>query len=1043
MQELDIIRSFVARVRRELVRRRTVEALVLGLVALLGWLLGATLLGPWLPDSAVTTALLWLLLAAVLGVVTWRVLGRSLLQSRSERVLAREIERAEPSLRNDLVTALQFGGSVSDPAATSDGLVRAHLRETARATERYRQRMHELFSRRDLRQPARAAGLVAIVLLLLVLAFPALLASASQHLFGIDAAGVLNPSHDRARTDSTVARRLLVRDLVLELRYPSYTELRKRRLRNTSGNLETLRGTEVHFEGRLAEPAQSATVVLTAEDGSETERAAQIHGDRVMGSFAALASGSWRFRLTTADGTVIDHDIERKLVVLPDLEPVVTIEEPRGVVEVTAREQVTLRLSAVDDFGLTEVALRISFEGADDSGERKPVATVNRQASWAGEAVIDVAAFDVQPKDVLVVHAEALDNDEVSRPKAALSAPLMIRIASPEDRHEAVLRQEQELIEALLGLLGDYLENPLLSDEPGQVGDRGGRPQTPASDDAHALISSAQEISQRRGQVLAAMQQLLDRMTSDELMLTRDLNLVRSLYESLYEKHRNEERALERQTMLQRSGQEPNVAAFARDHRIPQVAETERTILLLEELLASQWLDAAQMTVNQIRESRDRLEALLRQYQETQDPALKAEILKEIGRLQRRIDELLGRLSQQMQQLPPEHMNVDAGQGDPSDAQQSMQNLAQSAQQIRDLLEAGDIEGALEALKQLDEGLQGMLAITNQATASGGGNGLSKLDQQASELMDALNDLAAAEAAMEQETSELREGMRQRHAEAMQDRLAPFIEEQQARLDGIRDELEAIGKRPLNERDREAVAEVQRAVDSAQRLLDMQDIEGLSPIVERLAESADDARRRLQTSRASLSPGDPLRQAYEPSIDDARDITTEAMDMQDDIRDLLQDARPVPNADDLARMEQLAEKQRQIAERTEALEQQIKLAAEEFPQLDQLAPEIGKATRFMEGASGALEDGNLPRGLDEERQALRTLRSAKQQLQQSVEKQRQKDQQGRDQNNERVEIPQADRDPRRFHQEIMDAMKAPGLDGYEDENSLYYKSLVE
>lgn len=1046
MQELDIIRSFVARVRRHLVRRRLTEALVLGAVALLGWLLGAAVLGPWLPDALATTIVLWGVLMAALAVVGWRVLGRALLQARSERGLAREIERSEPALRNDLVTALQFGerpASAAD-AGASEAMVRAHLRETARTTERYRNRLEALFSRRDLRQSGRVAALLAIVLVLVAVSFPGALSSASMHLLGVDATDVL-PGVSVDERDGQVARRLLVRDLEVELRYPAYTNLRKRRMRNTSGNLETLRGTEVHFEGRLVQPARSASVVLEAEDGTQTERVAEIRGDRVVGSFAALQSGTWRFRLTTEDGAVVDNDIERTLVVQPDLEPVISIEEPRGIVEVTAREAVTLRINAADDFGLSEVALRVSFEGVEDSVERRHIANVNRQASWAGEATIDLRELDLQPKDVIVVHAEAVDNDEVSSPKSALSAPLMLRVASPEDRHEAVLRQEQALLDALIGLLADYLETPLLSDEPGQVDDDGGRPGKPVSDDASALMLAAQQLSQRRYQVLASMLEVVERMESDELMLTRDLELVRSLYATLYDKHRNAERALERMAMLSRADQlaPTSVVMFARDHRIPQVETTERTILLLEELIASQWLDAAQMTVNQIREIRERLETLLREYQETGDPQLKAEILKEIGRLQKRIDELLGRLSQQMQQVPPEHMNVDAGQGEPSDAQQSMQNLAQSAQQIRDMLEAGDIEGALKALEQLDEGLQGMLSITNQATGGGGGNGLSQLDQQASELMDALNDLSAAEAALEQETGELREQMRQRNAEAMKERLEPFLDAQKQRMDAIREELDALAQQPLNERDREAVSEMERALDSAERLLELEDVEGLQPLVERLSERADDARRRFMTSRASLSPKDPARDDYQPSLDGAQRIGDGANEMLRDIDDLLFDARPEPDPAELERMQQLAEQQKQIRQRAEALEHQIAQSAEEFPQLEQLAPEIGKATDFMDDASGSLERGDVPRGLENERQAMRSLRSMKQQLQQTVERQRQRDQQGRDQKGERVEIPQADRDPRLFHQEIMDAMKAPGLGGYEEENNLYYESLVE
>jgi hypothetical protein len=96
----------------------------------------------------------------------------------------------------------------------------------------------------------------------------------------------------------------------------------------------------------------------------------------------------------------------------------------------------------------------------------------------------------------------------------------------------------------------------------------------------------------------------------------------------------------------------------------------------------------------------------------------------------------------------------------------------------------------------------------------------------------------------------------------------------------------------------------------------------------------------------------------------------------------------------------------------------------------------------MEDASGELERGGLSEGLENEAQALRSLRAMKRKLQQTLEKERMQGQQRTQ--GERVEIPEEDRRaPKAFREDIMDAMKEPGLPNYEDENTLYYEALVE
>ncbi len=1034
MQELHIIHRFLARVRHALIRRRALETVVFAALAVVTWGLVTMVVAGILPIHPITTGLVWATLALAIAVVAWRTVELRLMVPSAERRLAQEIERVEPALRSDLVSALQFGETLPDDALSA-ALIKEHLRHTARETERYRGRVHTLIHTRPLQRPMAAILGVAALVTLIAATVPGQLSRTVALAFGPSAVqgALLEQS-----TSAAAKPALLVGNLHVSLRFPVHTRLRPRELRNASGNLEVVRGTEVYFEGRVRHRANAVSIILEHDDGTTTEVGADVVGERVQGTFAALESGTWRFRLTTAPGTVLDNDIPKILSVLPDYPPVVEIERPTGLIEVVANDVVTIHVTAVDDFGLTEIALTYGFEGVPEDQHRQLIATVEHQTSFSGTATLDLTPLELHPRDVISVRAEAIDNDDVSRPKMTHSGVLLLRVASPEDRHEALITRQQELMDQLVEVLATYLEHPILKDEHGQTGEDG-HPNSVADHDFARLLVHAQQASGQRALFLSGMADVRAQLEVDTLLLKRDYDIFVSLYETLYQQHRDAEPKLMALVRQARSGrlQAKALVDYTADHRIPMVGETERVIIMLEELIAAEWMDAAQMTVDAIRDTKERLKGLLEQYRDSQDPALKTEILKEIGRLQRQMDELLARLGAQMQQIPPEHLNREGFDESP------MEDLAANADSLRDLLESGDIEGALAALDRLDEGLEAMLAMTDSYTAPGGSGGPSKLDQHANELMDMVNDLAAAESALQRESEDLAQRQRQRQNDAMEEVLGPFLAKQEQRLDEIKEHLRDLDPLALKGHDRSSLAELDRAQESAERLLEVGDVEGLGPVAERVAEEAGGARRRFMMTRFDLSRGSLDRADYEQAIDSLDAVERLAEAMEDDILDLLKQAQLSPSEEDRNEMATQAGQQQKIRQQGNKLGEKIAAAGEEFPSLqEQLQPAREQADGFMGEAVQELQGGDVRGGLEGERQALRSLRAMKRNLQQSLDKERMK---GRSQaGQERVVIPDAEKKaPRAFRQDILDAMKEPGIDAYKQENSLYYESLIE
>ena len=101
------------------------------------------------------------------------------------------------------------------------------------------------------------------------------------------------------------------------------------------------------------------------------------------------------------------------------------------------------------------------------------------------------------------------------------------------------------------------------------------------------------------------------------------------------------------------------------------------------------------------------LRELLEQYRQTRDPALREQIEAEMRRLETRMRELLERLAAQIDQLPYEHLNMEAIEQ--SEVGENLTEMVSALDQIRQMLDSGDIEGALAALDRLGSEFDSLL----------------------------------------------------------------------------------------------------------------------------------------------------------------------------------------------------------------------------------------------------------------------------------------------------------------------------------------------
>src|SRR5699024_10759318 len=133
----------------------------------------------------------------------------------------------------------------------------------------------------------------------------------------------------------------------------------------------------------------------------------------------------------------------------------------------------------------------------------------------------------------------------------------------------------------------------------------------------------------------------------------------------------------------------------------------------------------------------------LKKYQKTRDPALKEAILRDVQRLRQRMNELMNRMRAQLQDLPREHMNMDAIKQ--KQLESETYKMADSLSQIEKMLANDNIEGALKALQNLEDSLKSLSQDMDEQFQEAKPQGLSELDQKVDELMNQLNDVRQAE----------------------------------------------------------------------------------------------------------------------------------------------------------------------------------------------------------------------------------------------------------------------------------------------------------
>ena len=1062
MGELQRIRGFLDSVRRRVWFR---EALLWGgvggaslLTVLLALALSAARVGPggfWMPVT-LGAGLGCVLVAATFGL--WRPRRRLRTDPDAARMLGR-LDPAWRRLSGDILSAVEFGEVPASPrealsdappapptsmpvtsvATTSLVLARAFQGTVAEAV-----RPFSAAGLVSLRPAAYGAGALAAALALVIglsLTAPGMVGRGLGLLFH-------RPTLFEGSTVSSVP---IIGDVRLTYEYPAYTGLPVRVVEGSTGDIVGVRGTRVRIETTPLHKSRRAAL-LTGDLGDGPEIPLRLSKGIMTAHLTLSESGNYRFWLLPLIGRAVREDRSHRIEVEADRPPHVEIQGPADRLELPTPRPIEVGYSASDDFGLGAVELVFRVDEAPE--QRLPLKDAHGAKTAQGRTLWDPARDGSLPPGARIAyHVEARDQDGISGPKSGISRTLYVSIARPQESADDRLDRQREILERLTSDLADRLE---LS--PGATGGGGGGQQERGRERGRGagLALGLPQLEQRQAAFAAVHEAeeghitLLGRLLDDdrrEGILGKTLrNQLAAMAERLGRLLREERGILSRPSVgraAQRSARQlaTSLARAERPHE-GHIAELEKDVLLLDDLIGRQRLEDLASIGRELTDSHKRLEDLLARYAATKDEALKRQLEREVRELRARIADLAQKIAnlKTRNEVPDEWRNLP-----------DTKTVAESARKLDDLLSQGDPGAMSQALSELGKDLRGLREMLDENAEGFGEGRFPQENRVISDLMKRIGDLEGDERALAGETQGLSDKQEAEIEKRLQGQMADWARKEAEKVERLR---QALGELRTGDPESPLTEEVDRARESAKqlkRLLGERDLAEAMGEAERATQSLDragehavaaataSAARRNNTKnnkRGSDGSGAEAKAGELPeSLAGARAL---AQEIADDVQKFLPRPEETLGPGERERARAQAERQSAIGERADDTAREAGRRLASIPGLERAQEDLRGASEQMRQAAEHLRKSEAKEASGAERNAAERLAKLRDNLQE-------RSMGGGKQQRDPVRIPGADESsaPRAWRQELLDAMKEHAPEHFRDDVRRYYEELVK
>jgi hypothetical protein len=652
----------------------------------------------------------------------------------------------------------------------------------------------------------------------------------------------------------------------------------------TGGHISALKGTVVKLDITPTKEISEGKIVLSRKNVVPLKK---TDSPALEGSLVLLSEGAYHIELKDQFGFTNPSPLRYQIRLIPDEAPRVEIVDPAHDRQVTGNETLPLVYNAHDDFGITEIRLGFRVTGKKEhkivlwkgSGEKTFSLKLYR---W------DLDSLVLSPGDRLEYWLEVVDNDTISGFKEGYSQILSLIVKdflkAVEERNQGI----REIADALLDLLADHLESSA-----------GAPPQTTLT--KKELTERAREILKKVDENLARFDQ--ERDVADPARY--DMEMLQRNLAAAVERMENQEH----ETITSR---------------------LERMALLAEDIAKRARMEDVQALAQDIRNRERRLLSRLEELQNNLTDAGRAEALEELAKLQELLNKLMNALSQMADKLPDDFVNSDALKG------MEFQDMFQGLEEIAEKLREGDLDGALQAARDLLQSLGQMLAALSQAGMESQMAEFGRLRSEMTTNESELSKIIAEQQEVLLKTEELNR--------SLEKRVEAFVAQKlEALREDLRDVVRKLEKILPRIEERGMAMEMERSLDQG-------NLGKFTKYLDQLGERLGVAGASDAQSQALLAKLKALMKALNPEPSE------------------------LARKEEKKQLTELARREKSLQERTHAIRERLALLSQVFPIVDpRLMEDIGQASELMGQAQGKLENHDPPGAIPPEREALKRL----------------------------------------------------------------------
>jgi len=640
-----------------------------------------------------------------------------------------------------------------------------------------------------------------------------------------------------------------------EYRWPAYTGIPDEVVEN-AGDLAVLPGTRVRVVIESTVPTGAGRLII--DDDEPIDLSVDEEG-RVVGEFVVRDRGYYRIELGLGDGSFVAASPEYRIDLLSDRAPTISIEEPGRDTDVSAIEEVYIEARATDDYGIGDLQLVYSVNGAqEDTIDLYDAGGAPLEEVVAGQTLF-MEDYDLEDGDLVSFYAITSDQRGAGEPVSSDIYFLQIRPfrrdyreAPPQEGGQPQGGQQQQQAEPGLS----ELQRQVIAATFNLNRDRDNY-----TDDEFAEATRAVALAQ--GRVRTQVGTLVERMGNRGL--SRADEQFRVIAEMLPEATAAMDTA---QMLLDSLRTQPALQPEQRALRV--LLKAEETYERMVQLQQQQQQGGGGQQQNQGANADDladlfelELDKLENQY-ETVQRGERQEANQQVDELLEELEELARRQQQEAErQRTRQQQNSSAGGGQSAQSQRELADqVEEAARQLEQLAREESDPELSEAAREMQQAADAM----RRAAANGDNSASAEAQRALEQLEEAERRLRDnREGRLEQDTQSALEQARslRQQQEEIQDQLNDLPSDPAGRREAIRDISEQKGEMAadaaaLEQQIRELSAEASSRDPETSR---------------RLAEAAkfmdDDAglANRIQYSRGVVEQRDPeFARIFEESI---------------------------------------------------------------------------------------------------------------------------------------------------------------------------------